>query len=634
MADLDARRGCVITTHGGGPRPVISGKDVVSSFTEYSAPAYTFTVSIEAMVANRGYPGVFEDRVRLTEVIVGDAGIADAAAAIAYVEANPGTFYFAGPGTHAAGWAAGSKTYYVHASDSGNPGSNGKTYEVYKRLFAVLLGGNRWESVVFDAGFHHDGLPGAYPADLKNCAHVLFPRHGSLSEVASYENHEVIGANPRYISGLYHSNPASGAMAKPTMVKGTVVVGSENLTTRSTAFYTHGSDGSGNAKQGWIIEDADVSYVGMIAGHSETDYVRFRNLRARHFTGITDGQSNELTFLDSDLRGGHPAASSGDRMVQIKEGSTLTFQRCMLDVIHRHLLSQGVGSNAGSLVMKDSTLICRGSALGGNIPAFFRTETASATIDRLELRRSTLYMANDRAGYLAWYGSVGDLVVDDLYLIGLVDTGTAAPARDPNLYVNSVATRLSSILPSARVIWGDPARVIATDDESGFALKAGAYRPGMRIRSAVAFSEDGAQNPRRHILVGDSIEGWLYTASGSTILVESPTAFLRAVAFCNASTRSFVAVGDSGTVYYSDANGENWAEATSGVTDVLRAVTAHTSGVVVAVGDDGTVLRSTDSGATWSEVTSGTSARLRAVATDGTTWIAAGDGGVVGSNGS
>lgn len=631
-ADFDAFDGCRIEAYGGGERPMISAKDVVGSFTLYSGAAYTFTVTLDDIVAARGYPGVFEDRVRLVEVIVGDTGIADEAAAIAHVEATPGTFYFAGPGSHSAGWAAGEKTYYIHASDSSDPGANGKTYEVYKREFAALTGGNYWESVVFDAGWNHSGLFGNGQATFNNCVQALFGRHGALVETAAYDGLDVVGSNPRYAGALYHANPASGSLAPPTVVRNAVMVGSESLDDRSMGFFTHGSTGAGDAKQGWIIENVDVSYVSVIANFDETNYAHFRNLRARQFFRITTGIPAETTFNDCDIRGGHPESTTTERPVEVGAGNIVSFLRCHLDVVRRNFLSQTATQNAGSLIIHDSTVICRDGAAAGDISVFFRTETASATMDKLEVKRSTLYMASDSAGHFAKYGGVTTLDIDDVYLLGLIDNATRQPMRDPTLVVNSVETPLSSILPNARVIWGDPARAIATDDESGFALKTGAYRPGMRIRGGVAFSAPGGTAPLRHVLVGDRIEILPYVGAGAIVQIEEPAAFLNSVAFCNATARTFVAAGNAGTIYYSDLNGQNWLQAVSGVSDDLHAVAAHTGGTVIAVGDDGTINRSLNSGIAWTEIVSNTTAHLYAVATDGTTWVAAGSGGAVGTS--
>ena len=101
--------------------------------------------------------------------------------------------------------------------------------------------------------------------------------------------------------------------------------------------------------------------------------------------------------------------------------------------------------------------------------------------------------------------------------------------------------------------------------------------------------------------------------------------WLRSVA-CNGKT--WVAVGDFGTLITSTDNGNNWSKNNSGVNQWLYSV-ASNGNTWVAVGGDRTIIVSADNGNNWSKKDSGTWRHLSSVACNGNTWVAVGDSGTI-----
>lgn len=82
--------------------------------------------------------------------------------------------------------------------------------------------------------------------------------------------------------------------------------------------------------------------------------------------------------------------------------------------------------------------------------------------------------------------------------------------------------------------------------------------------------------------------------------IDSPTS--RTLFAVDASGDALFAVGESGTVLYSDDGGDTWRDGDSGVSEDLYDVSAISGTKAVAVGESGTVIRTTDGGENWTEI--------------------------------
>lgn len=82
--------------------------------------------------------------------------------------------------------------------------------------------------------------------------------------------------------------------------------------------------------------------------------------------------------------------------------------------------------------------------------------------------------------------------------------------------------------------------------------------------------------------------------------IDSPTS--RTLFGIDVSGDTLYAVGENGTVAYSDDGGDTWQDGDSDVTDDLYDVSAISSTKAVAVGESGTVIRTIDGGENWTEI--------------------------------
>lgn len=122
--DLSATDGASIVAVGSGAMPVLDASDVVTAWTLAGGYLKTYQASLNTEGAGADSIGVWEDGVRLTR-----------RASVADVEANAGSFYAPAPGTNPV-------TVSIHPTGSGNPTSNGKTYEVSIRHVGGHVGNN------------------------------------------------------------------------------------------------------------------------------------------------------------------------------------------------------------------------------------------------------------------------------------------------------------------------------------------------------------------------------------------------------------------------------------------------------------------------------------------------------------
>jgi hypothetical protein len=114
--------GYTVQAYGSGDLPTIDASDEATGWTLATGSRYTIGWTPE--ISSTGLTVVYEDGFGLTEV-----------ESLAACEATAGTFYApAIDGTE--------KTISVHASDSGNPNTNGKSYRISKRGMGIWLGDN------------------------------------------------------------------------------------------------------------------------------------------------------------------------------------------------------------------------------------------------------------------------------------------------------------------------------------------------------------------------------------------------------------------------------------------------------------------------------------------------------------
>jgi len=609
--------GVTLEPYGRGMRPVISAQDLVTSFTlNDGGPAYTFTITLPAGAEDRAYPGVWEDNRRLTEVKVGDAGIGNDAAAIAAVKATPGTFFFLGPGSYTAGWSAGSKTYHIHASDGGNPNSNGKVYEAYKREF-VISSSALYRDIRIQNGFHHDGFSGA----MEGGSLERLARHGGLPSTPQYTDVLSIGDNPAYIGGaFFHSNPTS---LQPDAIYTRCTAVGESL--NGTAFYQHGQTVGVHRRLNTFLRDCAAYNVNTCINFDEVESVHVDGFKARNFNSLVSVSNNGAALLRNiDAKGGSGGTGDGGRILTSSSSGSLEIRDSEIEF--RSIGMFFTSASFGPMEIYDTKLVHVTEPVAGstNLIAWAN----NATLNRFWLERCTLINPTEAPSKLVRGNTISDLRVRDCLLVGV----------SPTCVLGTTDTPLGTFDADARAICISREKAIASYDENGVTLKYGVYKPGDDIFSGV-FHAGSARQPRRYIAVGDKIVG---TTSGTATMRDwsvlgTPTSHLNAVtAFTNSagSATHFIAVGNDGLIMRSDTSGANWVVVGAALTsEHLRAVWANDAGtVLVAVGDSGTVVLSDDYGLTWSEATTPDTTRdLYGVACDrpGTSWVACGAEGRV-----
>ena len=597
--------GVTVETFGAGLRPIITGQDIVTEFAIYgSGPAYTFTIDLSAVAANRGYPGVWEDGIRLAEV-----------ASIAACEATPGSFFFAGPGSHAGGWAAGIKTYYVHPSDSSDPGSNNKLYEVYARIRAANSTGAKYNGIRFQSGWHHDGV--AVP--MTDCSIERIARHGNLPSIPQFRDVTVIDTNPAYTGGgLFHSNP--GSLMPDCIYDGCIAVSSGY---NGIAFYSHGPVAGVPIRERVTLKDCSAYNVATCIVFDDVKSVDVSGFRARNFGAFSKQNLPEsvVTVRSANLKGGVGGAGNNARFIAggVNADALLIIKDSYVEYSSQHLLYSSGGLQR--FEMYDSQFVLRTSRIAGSAPSFARA--VNTPLPKLWMHRCRVILPNGYDRFIEATAAPDIQIRDCLFVGGVTDS-----------MIGGVATPLSALDPENRVVMISREKAIASDTpEDGITLHQCVYNPGDWIFSAIAHP-GGSRQPRTYVAVGDRIITSLQ-AMDKWNEIATPSSHLNAVCYNSGGDgTAYIAVGDNGLIMRSDTAGKVWSEVGVGITtEHLRGVWAMAgAGLVVAVGDNGTVLRSTDGGTTWAlAASSGTTRTMRSVASNraGTIWVAAGSDGYI-----
>ncbi len=128
--------------------------------------------------------------------------------------------------------------------------------------------------------------------------------------------------------------------------------------------------------------------------------------------------------------------------------------------------------------------------------------------------------------------------------------------------------------------------------------------------TAVAASSSLAVAVGDNAMIYSSSDGATWAADS---IKQSPTNWLRSVAFGGNGSGTFVAVGEFGFIATRASNGQ-WTKQTSGTTNHLNKV-AYVNGLFWAVGENGTVLTTSGSGnqSSWTAITTGATNSLYGV---------------------
>ena len=107
-----------LAAYGSGARPIIDASNVMTGWSKTAGQTYVYQITCTPEWATANYLNVWEDDAFLVR-----------AASLAACDSTPGSYY---PSA-----ATGTITLYVHASDDGDPASNGKTYDYSHRKYSI-----------------------------------------------------------------------------------------------------------------------------------------------------------------------------------------------------------------------------------------------------------------------------------------------------------------------------------------------------------------------------------------------------------------------------------------------------------------------------------------------------------------
>jgi hypothetical protein len=114
---------CKVYAYGSGSRPILDASNVMTGWSKTAGRTYVYQISCTPSWSTTDWLNVWEDDTFLTR-----------AADLAGCDSTPGSYYPSG--------SSGAITLYVHASDNGDPATNGSVYE-YSHRIAGLYGFNR-----------------------------------------------------------------------------------------------------------------------------------------------------------------------------------------------------------------------------------------------------------------------------------------------------------------------------------------------------------------------------------------------------------------------------------------------------------------------------------------------------------
>lgn len=228
----------------GSALPIIDGSDVVTGWTVNGSNATVWEKTVT--IPTGGRPRVFENGTLMTWV-----------ANLATCATTAGSRVLLEDG--------GTITLQIHPSDSGNPNTNGKTYEATMRLSPILLGANcTLKGIHAQRAISNNGaIEMGMNAYLERCIAVDGSKHnmligsGDMVDVIAVRTDDLTPAQPAqaYIVGFGGATSISGHTLSMTR---TGVISDRAGTQLGVAFIDHGSGSDAyttvNTTQCWVVD--------------------------------------------------------------------------------------------------------------------------------------------------------------------------------------------------------------------------------------------------------------------------------------------------------------------------------------------------------------------------------------------
>lgn len=488
---------------GSGALPIISGKDAITAWTLHpgSAQTWTGTVEVAQGFQSRAYAGLFEDGDWMTQVTVGTGGddqAVDEAGAIAYVEATPGTYYFAGPGDTANGWDAGTKTYYMHPSDSGDPNTNGKSYEAFARAYTLRIGNHSVAKHIFcDGGFHHDGIGARDGCLFEDVVATRSGRHIFLTQQSVLRRCHASKMNQRYPGAYFHTNPST-LLDSETRWEQCRAIGDPGDPNdfKGTAFFAHGTESGLPTVRRLVYVDCEARNVGSVHSAGEVNEIYVVGLRAENFLAFL-GSVQPLAKQEVI---GCRAVGGQDSFFMRMNANTgnIAFRDCYFECRSQQFL-ESINGLGGSLTFEDCTIFHAAENRPGSASRFLSINDGPTSDIRL---MRTKYIGLNRTNNDFIRLETEPAWTVDQFLYAAPNYQSAVVSVGTPVVTEPLASKPG--VQNAFTI--DSGQIVGDWTQSGgFRLASGSWTPRAPVISAAAHSKNGAQQPRRTLAAGAAI---------------------------------------------------------------------------------------------------------------------------------
>jgi hypothetical protein len=632
----------------GAPITIINIDDFAGTWTlAGAANRYTATISHDwggagvKNAASQYAPSLFQNGIRLQEVRAESGSeafqFASEAAALAYVEANEGTFYVAGlnGSEYSAGWEQGNQVYHVHRFGGGNPNSD--TWSVAQRTGINFKTGSTIRNLDIVGCVYSVAIQG-YDCLYEN-VRIFFPgMHGFILGGSTAIDCAVYGGNKSMI-GYHAFHGISNAYRELTYLKRPTVIDFKGPS--CSAIGCHGVVDEVEILGLYEIDDLFCENVAEVINNGEeTGAVILRRCRARNCDAIG--------YMSCDVRFDGPEISCNNQsgvntgLTRVpKAGKTLSFY--------------GPGFISGENFPLYSTTPNLGAFYAQEMSFMFSNNgstrlwcNATAQSDGFEFVRCAFRAEGRLAGAQLFTSEVNVLTpftMTDCILDGCLPPSHATLTRtftgDARIRKDGVGihTLINAPLPDTGETLIDVAAptaafasitsFVAVTDKRIWTLGDQAGNGGVPVPVDLADGEvaNGVVFCGTKVVVyGD--DGLVYvSASGSGDSFAAVTSGLSTnfVGAVSALDGKAYLLGDAGEIYLYDPAGPTFTAKTSGVTYPLKGGYYDGSEFVVVGGNgssDGGILNSTD-GNTWTEVYSSTSSEYLIDATKiNSVWVA------------
>lgn len=368
-----------VQAYGAGAAPLLDCSDVISpaAWSKTGGRTYVYEATVPLDTVANGWVRAWEDDAHLVR-----------ATSVANCDATTGSYF---PSAD----AGASITLYIHATDGGNPASNGKVYEYSARqagIMARTATNLNLNGLATRRNYHNDGsiIVGPF-AQVYNCTASEGSKHNVLCERGSYlynvlADNSYYGGQPSSMF-VYNTDTANGEDV--TFVNCTAQ--NDALVADALGFYGHSNSGGNFGTV--LFQDCVASNCGLALDGAYTDIFRVDGLIT---TGCTlalrpSGVDVGLWDIGGIAHVGGGGAPDNNPVIRLETVATVDLHDCTITPAEATNNTIYVAA-AGDFTIRDSTFHCT-DAVGWPILMQCTAGAAGAVLD---------FQGNTFIGYKAW----------------------------------------------------------------------------------------------------------------------------------------------------------------------------------------------------------------------------------------